>query len=456
MTGSIAFLKSAFPFLHSSEIIEILRETANTNGEGYNSSDHADKTYGAGLLDLGKATTYYIPPENKNGTMSVATLSGTTVTSPYVDMSNANLTVSPSLSETVLSALPSTMTIFDKYKRPFELSTARYISVTHSGYKALKNDVVHIVPNTKIQEKQEGNMRISYAQGTMKGQSGIGFMDSSYKSGKIESGFYMSENTRYKNREGASADMTNPFMSFTSAYGAHIGYHPNGKYSFKLQAVSGRNGLYGGDNDFNDRTFKKTAYAIDGGLSIKAGKKMSLWITSGMLYEDEALLGMTGSGALGIPESRTYYTGLTATYQATKKLRFSGSYYQGYTDAQTFNSNMLHTSALISSSFGIDANYKLNKTTDFGLRLSSPLRVEHGKLRIDMASGRDYYSDEVYRNRYSASIKPKKKEYKLSIYGNKEVTEKISLSTEIGVRFNPEHRAASNDYRALLGLAWNF
>ncbi|MBR1825513.1 MAG: S8 family serine peptidase [Alphaproteobacteria bacterium] len=456
VTGSIAFLKSAFPFLHSSEIIEILRETANTNGVGYNSANHEDKTYGAGLLDLGKATTYYIPPENKNGTMSMATLTGTTVASPYVNLSNANLTVSPSMSSAVMSALPATLTIFDKYKRPFEVSTSHYIRVTHAGYKSLKNDVGYIVPNTKIKEKREGNMRFSYAQGTMNRSGGIGFTDATYKSGKFESGFYMSENTRYRGQGQENAEMSNPYMSFTSAYGAHIGYQPSGKYGFKLQAVSGRNGLYGGDKDFNDRTFKKTAYAVDGELSFKAGKKLNLSFNSGMLYEDEALLGVTGTGAFGLPESRTYFTGVTAMYKATPKLTLSGSYYRGYTDAQSFNSNMLQTSALQSSSFAIDANYKWNKTTDFGLRLSSPLRVEHGKLRIDMASGRDYYSDEVYRNRYTAGMKSKKREYKLSLYGNKGVTENLSLSSELGVRFNPEHRAAANDYRALFGLAWNF
>lgn len=456
VSGSIAFLKSAFPFLHSSEIIEILRETANTKGQGYNSQNHSDKTYGAGLLDLGKATTYYIPPTNSSGTMSIATLSGSTVSSPYVDLGNANLTVSPSMSAAVLSALPQTLTVFDKYKRPFEVDTARYVAVTHAGYKALKNDVGNIVPSTRIQEQREGNMSFAYAQGSMTANNGIGFMDASFKSDKITSGFYFSENTHYKTAGGSSADLNNPFMSFTSAYGAHIGYDFTPKYGFKLQAVTGRNGLYGGDNDFNDRTFKKSAYAVDGALALRPSKNLSLSFASGMLYEDEALLGMNGSGAFGLPESRTYFTGVTAAYKATPKLTLSGSYYQGFTEAQSFNSNMLHTGDLISSSFAFDANYQYNKTTDFGFRISSPLRVEHGKLRIDMASGRDYYSDEVYRNQYAASMKPSKREYKFALYGNKAVNDNLSISTEFDVRVNPEHRAASNDYRALFGLAWNF
>ncbi|MBR3676908.1 MAG: hypothetical protein IKN71_07225, partial [Alphaproteobacteria bacterium] len=66
------------------------------------------------------------------------------------------------------------------------------------------------------------------------------------------------------------------------------------------------------------------------------------------------------------------------------------------------------------------------------------------------------YSDEVYRNRYKASMKPSKREYKLALYGNKELSEAVSIGSEIAMRINPEHRKAGNDYRALFGLAWEF
>ncbi len=452
VTGSIAVLKSAFPFLHSSEIIEILMETANKTA----ATDYSERKYGAGLLDLGKAITYYIPPTVNNGTLSVATLSGDSVATPYISLNDAHLTVTSSLGEAVFRALPESMTIFDRYYRPFDVATSRYISTTHSGYKALKNDVSHIVPNVKLKHEQEGKISFSYSEAPMGSNSGFGFMDTSFKTGKITSGFFFSENTHYGTVGGKSADMNNPFMSFNSAYGAHIGYDITPKYGFKLQAVSGRNGLYDGDKDFNDRTFKKTAYAVDTELSFRPSKKLNLSFNSGMLYEDEALLGMNGSGAFGLPESRTYYTGVTAAYKAGHKWTFSGSYYQGMTEAQSFNSNMLKTGTLLSSSFALDANYRYDKTTDFGFRISSPLRIEHGKLRVDMASGRDNYSDTVYRHQYAASMKPNKREYKFALYANKAVNDNLSISSEFDVRVNPEHRATSNDYRALLGLAWNF
>jgi hypothetical protein len=360
------------------------------------------------------------------------------------------------MQDALSEALPETLTLFDRYYRPFEVSTSNYISTTHSGYKALKNDVAYIVPNVKLKHEHEGNLSFAYSESPMGSNGGFGFMDTTYKSGKISSGFFFSENTHYGTASGKAADMNNPFMSFNSAYGAHIGYDFTPKYGFKLQAVSGRNGLYDGDKDFNDRTFNKTAYAVDTELSFRPSQKLSLAFNSGMLYEDEAILGMNGAGAFGLPESRTYYTGVTAAYKAGKKWTFSGSYYQGMTEAQSFNSNMLKTGTLLSSSFAVDANYRYNKTSDIGFRISSPLRIEHGKLRVDMASGRDDYSDTVYRRQYAASMKPNKREYKFALYANKAVNDNLSISSEFDVRVNPEHRATSNDYRALFGLAWNF
>lgn len=452
VSGSIALLKSAFPFLHSSEIIDLLFETANRTA----AADYSAKIYGAGLLDLGKAVTYYIPPKVNNNTMRIATLSGDSVHTNYIPLDDAHLTVTSSMADAIKAALPQTITIFDRYYRPFETPTARYISTTHSGYKAFKNDVAHIVPNTQVKQENNGNLSFAYAAAPLGSSNGFGFMDTKYQSGKISSGFFFSENTHYNMASNHHADAVNPFLSFNSAYGAHFGYNISPKYGFKLQAVAGRNGLYDGEKDFNDTNFNKSAYAIDSEVNFHPNKNLGLSFNSGMLYEDEALLGMNGAGAFGLPQSRTYYTGIKTSFKATSKWTFSGSYYQGFTEAQSFNSNMLQTGTLVSSSFAFDANYKWNKATDFGFRISSPLRVEHGKLRVNIASGRDYYSDEVYRNQYTASMRPQKREYKFALYANKDVTEKLSLSGELNMRIHPEHRTARNDYRALFGLAWNF
>lgn len=453
VTGSIAFLKTAFPFLHASEIIEILLQTANTNGEGYNhNTEYHDATYGAGLIDLGKAATYYIEPDGMNG---MSTVTGNHVDSETVRVDNANLNLTGPMADAMYNALPKELVVFDKYHRPFKLPIGNYVEVTHSGFAAFKNDVNHIVPNQRIQRENQGNMTFSYVEGPLN-KPGFGLIDVEFQSGKSTSGFFLSENTRYNHIHSNSADLSNPFMSFNSAYGVRYGYDVNPKWELKFEAMGGENGLYDGDRDAHDRNFTRPAYGFNSEVAFRPTSNTRLAFSSGMLYEDEALLGMNGTNAFGLEHSQTYHTGITAAWKASPKLTLSGSYYTGFTKAQNFESNMLGTSDLISDSFAFDANYKWNKNTDFGFRLSSPLRVEHGKVFVDFASGRDDYSDEVYRSRYSADLKPNRREYKFAWYLNKDLSEDISFSSEFDVRVNPEHRDAANDYRALFGLTWNF
>jgi len=454
VTGSIAFLHEAYPFLHSSEIIEILQETANTNGVGYNhNTEHYDATYGAGLVDLGKAVTYYLSPIV--GTNSVMTVSGNNVSSSSVRLDNASLNVTAAWADSLENALPETITAFDRYMRPFEFPTANYINVTHSGYKALKHDVNHMVPNQRRKYETYNNMRMSYAEGPLNG-NGMGFADTDYDFDGSSAGFFFSENTKYNNTAGLSSEQMNPFMSFNSAYGAHYSRKIGEKWGVRFEAVSGRNGLYDGDYDYNDNQFIKQAYGFNSEVEFQPRTNWTLTFSSGILHENDAMLGMNGNGAFGVTGSHTYHTGVRAAWKTTPKLTLSGSYFAGFTRAQDFNSSMLATSDLISDSFAFEADYKYNPTTNFGFRLSSPLKVEHGKLYVDFAAGRDNYSDEVYRNRYAADLKSKRREYKLAWYVNKDVTENLSISSEFDVRINPEHRTGRNDYRALFGLSWNF
>ena len=453
VTGSIAFLKSAYPFLDSEQIVNILLETANTNGEGYNhNTEHYDKVYGAGLIDLGKATTYYLSPD---GTNNISTVAGTDVYSEPVRIDNSSLVITGPLADPLYKAFPDELVVFDKYHRPFKLPTANYVSTTHSGYSAFKNDVNHMVPNQKLQREDQGNFSFAYAAGPLN-KSGFGLVSVDYQSGKSNSGFFLSENTRYNNLSLRNADLANPFMAFNSAYGIHYGYDINPDWELKFEAVGGQNGLYDGDYDMHDRKFDKAAYGFNSEVIFRPTPKTRLTFSSGMLYENDALLGMNGANAFGVPESNTYHTGISAAWKATPALTLIGSYYAGFTKAQSFNSTMLSTSDLISDSFALDANYRWDKSTDFGFRLSSPLRVEHGKVMVDIASGRDMYSDEVYRERYAADLKSSKREYKLAWYLNKDVSDKVSFSSEFDVRINPEHRDTANDYRAMFGLTWNF
>ena len=452
VTGSIAFLKNAYPYMKASQIIELLRTTANTNGQGYNSSDHTDTTYGAGLLDLGNAVSTYIPPENSG----ISTFSGNSVsTDDTMSLSDMHLVVPSAYASALGKALPKTITAFDKYNRPFAFPTANYISSTHGSYKTLKNDVMNISRRQKIKHFEQDGLRFDYSEAMSKGNK-FGLINAEFKHGNNVSGFYLSENTRYTNRNNASHELNNPFMSFTSAYGMHNTYNFNQNIAWKAEVAGGRNAMYDGDKDFSENSFKKQAYALNSELQLHKDKNFAFGLSAGMLYEDEAMLGMNGRGALAVASGETYHSGVTASWFATNKLTFSGSYYQGYTKAQKFASNLLKTSNLVSDSFAFDANYQWDKSFDLGLTLSSPLRINKGSLAVNFPRGRDNYSDTVYREQYKAGLKPERREYKFAVYANKDISDDLSLRSEFDVRVNPEHQKADNDYRALFGMSYNF
>ncbi len=447
VTGSIAFLKSAYPYMKSSQIIELILETANKNA-----SDYSASIYGAGLLDLGKAVEYV---SSGNGLMLTAL--GNNINEGKLNISSAHLSVPSRLNEAVMKALPKTITVFDKYNRPFAVNTANYVSTTHGSYKELKSDVEQISRLKKVQKTEKDGISFAFAGSADNANgNGMGFMMAEYKTEKQQSGFFFNENTRYKNGEFFADTTANPFMAMNDAYGVYSAYNFNDNIGLKLEAVTGQNGLYDGESSVNDETFDKQAYAMNAELQLHKGDKFGFSLMSGVLYEKGAMLGLNGDGALGANDSGTYNAGVKASWYATPKLTLSGSYFRGYTEAQSFDSNLLSTTSLQSESFAFDANYKYSKTTAFGFNVSSPLRVVSGSLKVNFPSGRDNYSDTVYFNRYKASLKPQAREYKFSLYASHDIGENLSLRSQADVRVNPEHQRQENDYRALFGMVWNF
>lgn len=451
VSGSIAFIKEAYPWMKASQIIELIRETASTKGDGYNSNNHTDSKYGAGLIDLGAAVMTYV--SDTSAPNSLSTVSGDNVYSSQVALNSAHLNVSSVFANALKNALPQTITAFDKYKRPFAINTANYITETHAGFKNLKSDVMNIAtPHDVVHQEKNG---ISFAY-TKSAKGGLSWMNTRYNSGKHTTGFYFSQDTHYGTTKRTAREMSNPFMAMRSAYGLSHDYRLNSFANITFEAVGGENALYDGDFEFGDSSFHKSAYAINSELTLKKNNMFSFGISSGLLYEDGALLGMNGNGALDVSNGKTYTTGAKLSLFITDKLSVSGSYYRGYSEAGHFNSNLLKTTRLESDSFSFDTNYRYTNDIDFGLRLSSPLRIEKGNMIVNFPSGRDSFSDTVYREQYTAHLRPVKREYKLAIYANNKVSEKLSWRSELATRIHPEHKDTKNDYRALFGLSYAF
>ena len=143
-----------------------------------------------------------------------------------------------------------------------------------------------------------------------------------------------------------------------------------------------------------------------------------------------------------------------ANYQPTNKFRLSGSYTYGMTEANKTTS-LVNFSHLTSDSFALAVEYTSDEQQTIGLKLVSPLRIRSGSAKFNLPMARDLYEDRVYREVYTAGLKPTAREYDLSLFYANELSTDLSLAGETGVRLNPDHQKnADPDYRALFKLNW--
>ncbi len=443
VSGSIALLMGAYPYLTPQEIVSLIFETANKKG------DYANKeVYGNGMLDLAEAT-------NPQGYL--ATIKGESVQNQKTNVASSNLVVPTVFKEAMLASMPQSITVFDKYKRPFDIQFSSLVQTTHGSFKNFKNDFAHFMRLEKPQNIKAENLSMRFAPMSDKPSShGLGFIEGVYQKANTETSFFYAQNTYGLASSAAEKATFNPYLALNEAYGLGKAYSFK-DFGVKMSFMYGKNGLYDGDRSYHDRDFDKKAYAFDAAFSYKMLKNLDLSFVTGLMREDEALLGLNGSGALGLGDAQTYYTGVVLRYKPVQKLFFSAAFYQGYTSANRQNDSMIRFSALKSRSFAFDTHYEYTNGGILGFELSSPLRIYNGHADFDISVGRDAHSDKIYRQNIRAQLKPKAREYKFALYHNKQASENLVFKTELAMRLHPEHqKEASNDYRAMFGLFFKF
>ncbi len=444
VTGSVALLMGAYPYLSPQQVVQLLFESADKSGEYANKS-----IYGNGMLDLAEATN----PQGYLGTIS-----GSSVDGGIMNISSSRIAVPSVFKESFVANMPEKMTVFDKYKRPFDIKFDSVVQTTHSGEKNFRNDLYNFSRHKDKKVVSSDGFSFGYAPSSYSNNDGgIGIADVSYKTDDEETSFFFAENSLYSLGTYNDKALFNPYLAMNDAYGASHKMYWDDDWSFKMGFMTGENGLYDGDSRYHDYNFDSRAYAFNAEVSYKMTPKINVTAMTGMLAEDDAMLGMNGKGALELGDSNTYYAGLMLEWQPFENWSFGGAYYHGWTDASKVFGSMISTSQLMSDSFALDGHYNINKTDVVGLQISSPLRIYNGHADFDIATGRDNYSDTVYRKKVRANLKPSSREYKFALYHNREITESVLFKSEVAVRLHPEHqRDAETDYRAMFGLSWAF
>ena len=444
VSGSIALLQGYYPWLKAQNIAYLLLETANNRGE-YAKSE----IYGQGALDLEAAITTPIGelglPENQN-------------LDSLKKIGLTKLSTSSVMQNQLLKAMPKTITAFDALKRPFEYETSKLINTTHSSNANLRNTVSRMAMGDSgvktIKDERTGFQFSTSQKLNNGGNAHLSTMEVVNEGDTGATRFYYAENSKYMKQDDAIVSDNNPYLAMREAYGAENTLNLSDTSKLKLSLQTGENGLYERDEEQDHHSFDERSYAMNAEYSFNLTDYLEVATLGGMLFEEDAMLGLNGVGGFGIQDSSTYYMGLKAKLDLTNKVSLIAAYYRGYTSGSA--SSMLAISNLETESFMLAGEYNLNRNHKFGLMLSSPMSVVKGNASIMYASGRDNNSNNAYLKQLKASLKPEAKEYDLGMYYKGKPSEDLSLSGKVEARFNADGEKGVMDYMGVVGAQYVF
>lgn len=443
VSGSIALLNGYYPWLNAQNVAYLLLETANKDGVYANSS-----IYGQGALDLEAAVTTPLGdlrlPENA---------SFDSLTSARA----SRLALSAPLQKQMLKAMPKTVTAFDILDRPFQYDTAKLMNTTHASNANLRNAVSKMAMGgvTKtIKDEKSGFQFTTQDSLSNGGMANLSSAEVISETDTAATRFYYAANSKYATADNVLKASNNPYLAMNEAYGAENTLKLSDTSKLKLSIQTGENGLYERDYEQDKNSFNERSYALTGEYSFSLTDYLEVAALGGMLLENEAVLGMNGEGAFGVKDSSTYYIGVRAALNLTPDFSILAAYYRGYT--QGGDAAMLSISDLVTESFMLAGEYKIDKANKIGLSLSSPLSVVKGRASVLFARGRDNYSDTIYMQKLSTSLKPEAKEYDLGVYYQGKPEENINLLGKVEARFNADGEKGVTDYIGIVGAGVAF
>ena len=497
VAGSLALLMGAYPHLTSQQAVEILLKTAkyinlsdmddvttanaireyygaeqivtikgktyDLSYEGYDSTlSHAyNALFGYGLVDLAAATD---PIGGVNGLWvyktGTAVGAGSNVVTAASTMMVSPASLTGSLASTMATTLPSNFVAFDMYNRPYLYPTTNLFRLQNRRKaKSWEDFKMFMSGRDPVEIQATDNFSMTYRNQTNRVSSSsqipLGLMQATLKQDKMKYSLFYSQDTTLGTGAYWKRRQSNPFIQMRDAYGISSAYQFNPKWSVEVGWTMGKNGFF----DEEDRRFDapdNKMQAFTSSVVFRPTKSIGVKVASGVMKESGSSLGMVSSGAFGIKGADTQFVGAGVEFSPLDKVHFEAMYYYGQTKTKT-EKGLMGMSRLTSDSFALTASYEPTEDHLFGVQLSSPLRVRTGNLNVSLPVGRHPTEDIYYYQTYNLDMKPKARELDLSMYYQGNVTDEVSVQSELGVRLNPDHQAdVAPDYRGMVGVKWNY
>ncbi|MDD2839506.1 MAG: S8 family serine peptidase [Rickettsiales bacterium] len=439
VTGAVAVLKGAFPYLTGAEITRLLFVTARDLG-----ITGVDEVYGWGMLDLERATrpvgATLVPIDTRIASLSISLLgSSVKLSSTFANsLQNANLS----------------FVILDDFNRTFTLNLNDYLTVEKSKLSTidvLNNFGSNNIKTIALNKSKSFNFYSSNTVIDNHNYQELEFSNSidSMTDNNYGFNFYFGNNP-YNAFIGNKVDFYNNY-SLSKSYNYNIlnpYFKANSDYNFGLNNIIKLNdnlnvnfGVLYQDYamSYQEKYYDETkdddlgsSFSALSGLTYNLNKNVSTKIEFGLLNEYNTILGSQMNGAFGIGENNlTYMASLQNDIKFNDKFSVFGKANFGWTEANT-ESNLLikDFSTLYSNSFAIGMNYNINneknKSKNISLLIFQPVQIKSGNMQINLPVARDMDGNIYYQNN-KVNLKDKN-EIDLQLAYNKNVTKDSSFN----------------------------
>ena len=438
VSGAAALILDAAPYLTPEQVVSLLLNTAEDLGD-----PGVDAIYGHGLLDLDAA----LSPQ---GTLVVA--DGAEVDDGGAAASNSTWRLSPAYGggDGLRAALADAVA-FDALGRAYKVGLDRRVAASAPSPLA-----AWLAPDRDLASSSGfGPVRLGFtadadaeagATGTATPWRTTGrtsFTADTALGPDTDLSLALDARPAILNGPDGIAPAAGSLAAFDAAAGGGVGVRHalSPVWRFETALVEGRLGDAAGD-----RRGIVTALERDLGTG-------NLRLAVGRLVEADGALGAVAEGAFAAPAAGTTVVGVDGAWQLAPGLRLTAGLGLGVTDAAGGQGLVRDTTPLISSSGGVALS--LDGFASEGDRLSfgvaQPLRVEDGRIVLDVPTGRDL-DGRVERQRRKVGLAPDGRELRLEAgYGRPLGLGRISLKGI--VRLEPGHEQEAPP-EATVGVRW--
>ena len=451
VTGGLAAISSYFDGqLGSTEIVSRLFSTANKDGV------YADsEIYGQGLMDLAAATT----PVGQTSSMMSNTLSGPMVSASLTSLQMIN----PSFGDAIARGVNNhSLIFFDELQAPFRNSlnnlisdyrnqinsitgfdemqnfsrsmlnsSSEFFEVGESNYQNVSNELV--TPSHLLETQANKNQYFAYFN-----QSNKTFFSQGIN-GSWALGIFKDSNLRINS--SLRSKFNNPWLNFTAS-GASFGSIKELNNAFNLAYT-----ISAGRNKFSpNETFLEKNSSLLGLVELQSNSNMPS-LQLGILQENDSNSGLAGSGALsGTKNQITKFIGLSSVKNLFGGKIF-GSIHWGQSSDISHNNGMLKSIEEVKSSsfgFGYIQTSIFNESDQLTISIDQPLRVESGKLNLDVPVYRTKQKDVIF-NSLSFGLRPSGREVNSKI-NYSTAFKKMNFDFAFGYKADPYHMKNLDDY----------